>query len=386
MVEMLRGRTWGRRIAAALLSMSLGCAPTVVTLEEDDSTDPEPDPTPCSIDPGAVVELHAVTSGALLDGVLHVEAELDGLATVALIDLAPAPPILLGTRPDLGGGGPWVPSGPSRWARVRGGEIEALDTTEATTPVLATQRPLGGELRDGFAGIYTSASDALFACLSSDVDGQSFLSKLSLIDPGAPPERLINQPCESFGARASAESSLWIDWDPDGVVVLYDLARARGIDSHSFSTDGVHHYGFITSVATDGALTATTVENDHYAFFYYADVQPRIVYTSLGDGEKKLLEVADAQAIVAVPSAGGASIRSFAMLPRPAPETPAAPTAMSVDLLDSSADLARLRVLGHDDDRLIVTDGDHLWEVPIGGQEAVPPMVVVREGTPRCDD
>ncbi len=371
-------------LASAGLSLLFACAPNIETLEDDPSRDPEPEP--CRIDPAAAVTLGAIGDGALLEGVLYVGATIHGTDTVALIELGPPTPTLAAWRPDLVGRGAWIASGPHRWARIRDGAIEVLDTTVRTAPVLTASRPLVGEMGDGFEGVYTFANEALFACLSADDDGASYLTGLSLDHPEAPPVRQIDVPCETFGARAAAEASLWIDWDPDGVVTLFDLARGQGIDSHSFATDGVHHYGYITAVATDGDLTATTVENDHYAFFYYARESPHIVYTSFGGGEKKLLEIAAGQALVAFPAGERTTIGSFAMVPPPAPEAPASRTAMSVDLVQSRPDPSALRVLGHDDERLIVTDGERLWDVPVGATGEVSPMVVTREGAPRCDD
>ncbi len=368
-------------VLGAFLSLT---ACTSVRVIDDRESRPEPpdDPPACEIPQQDLVTISTVRSATLMGDVLHLEASVDGVEAYALLDVSVTPAVLIDSRPDLLGGARWTPLEGGQWARVRGLSLEVLDASDPFAPSLTTGIDLDGALVDGWAGVWSTSGRDAYLCQWSEADAASFLTRVS-VDANLL-ERLENTSCDATGEHGDADAGLWVSWWEGGAVRLYDLVEAHGIDSHSFAIDGVHQYGAITAVATDDAISAITMENESYAFLYYADQPQFVVYSSFGGGEKQLLDVVEGQAIVAFPGDHGPRVQSFDLDPPPAPEAPAAQGALSATLQASASAVSELRALSSSGDRVVVSDGDGVYLINLASQGEVGALQVARSGDVTC--
>ncbi len=342
---------------------------------------PCPDP-----DPEDIVSLEAIRSATLFGATLHVQGSIDGQDNYALIDLSSNPAHLVDLRPDLLGSARWIHESGPYHARLVGSQLDVLDAAAPESPVVVSSTTLSSAPTGGFSNAIASDGSGLFLALWAAEEQGNFLNRLDLSDPTqpGPPVRLENYPLEFLGDRAEARGSLWLTWAP-GSVALYDLTAAKSINNHSFATNGVHNYGELTRLETDGMVAATTMVNPAYAFLYYANNINFVVYSSFGGGDKALLAVVDGVALVAVPrGADGAAVVGFEVATQPASEQPAKSTGMDVVLQGSSKLMGEFRALARDSGRLLVSDGDNLFDVPIGATTTVSPLVVVRTEEATC--
>lgn len=384
------------------LACSLVAACSSLRFEDDGGdADPAPPPGPeCLVDPDTVLELDGVESATLIGDALHLEGTVQGQESYAIVSLAGSNAELESMRPDLAGGATWTRVGEHHFVRVIGSRLDVLSAPSAAETSLVSSLELGAAPPAEHAGI-GSADDAAFLCLPSAASGDIVLSRIELSDPSAPglpvpipPPSDWSQselPCDQFGDRGLAEGRLQLLFDGSDML-LFDLPSSTITESHGFVTDGVHHYGEFTAVETDGRVVATTLENEAYAFLYYADDVPgnpqpwgSIVYSSFGGGDKRLLEVVAGRAILAIPSDGGVEIVARDIDPAPAFEEAPPPSETHVALTGGSSNLDDYRVLTHDDSRVIVSDGEQLFVVALGSDEPVAPLVLTEKGTdPSC--
>lgn len=388
-------------LGIASLSALVACSS--VRYEDDDGAGHGGGPIDlpqCVVDPDSLLELSDVESATLFGDSLHVSGRLEGESAYAILSLKEGNAELEAVRPDLAGGASWTSATQDHYVRVVGSRLDVLNAAAPLSASLVSAVELGAEPPAEFAGI-GSDDDAIYLCVQGPSDSAPTLSRIDLADPLAPgapthvpPPSDWSQPdypCTQFGKSGLADGSLQLLFDGSDMM-LFDLRTSTITESHGFATDGVHHYGEFTAIATDGRVVATTLENEAYAFLYYADdvasnppVWGNIVYSSFGGGPKHLLEVVAGQAILAVPGGAGVDIVARDIDPAPAFETAAEPTGMRVGLLGGSNDLDAYRVLTHDDTRLVVSDGHRLYVVPIGGSEPVSPLIVTEKGSqPLC--
>lgn len=375
-------------LMVGVVSLTFGCR-SVVIADDDSPVAPDPGPEPaCVVDPVDLVTIEDPRVATLFGDRLHLEARVGGRDGYALIDLSTAPGRIVGFRDDLGGGSAWTHVAGTRHARVRGQTLEVLEVGAPDQPTIVSSTELGFGLAEGFDTV-ASDGEALYFCLGSETVGESFLSRVDLVDPVHPgePTPLEDYPCEFLGDRGVAQGSLWVTWEPTGSVQLYDLTQSIGINSHGFATDGVHHYGGITTVKTDGAVAAAELVNDAYTFLYYPPPAQFVVYSSFGAGPKRLLNVVDGDALVAVPSGlDGVAVVAFDVRSPPGQEQGVPRGEMQVELVGAETALEAYASLAHDATRVFVSDGQQLFDVPIGGVASVQPMVVLREGAhASCD-
>lgn len=350
---------------------------TTTTTATSSSTGPCTDPVP----PIDVVDIRSPRSATLFGTTLHVEALVDGLDTYAVIDLAGTPARLVETRDDLVGGARWTLMDSDLHARMNGARLEVIDAEDAAHAALITSVDMPSELVPGFTDAVGAAHTWLYFCQRFEPGGPSYLSRIDVGDPKSPaaPEQLHGTPCDLAANHGVAAGELWVTWDASSVT-LYDLAEEASINSHGFSPDGVHQYGTLTAVKTDGSAVAATMQNEAYAFLYYPDSPSFVVYSSFGSGKKQLLDVVSGQALVAVPRGDKTAIVAFDIATPPGFEQPAPATGMEVELEESTANLGEFALLAKAQGRVIITDGAHLYDVPIGGKSPVKPLVVTRQG------
>lgn len=393
------------RLGAFLWLTSLAAvgACTSLRIEDDDGAAPGDGPgeTPeCVVDPASVLELSEVESATLFGDVLHVQGELEGESSYVLLRLTGSNAELEGVRPDLTGGASWTATTAGHWVRVVGSQLDVLNASSPIDPSIVSSMDLGAAPPAEFAGI-GAHDDSIYLCLQSPADDAPILSRIDLSAPLAPQPptavapvsdwSLPNYPCTLFGDSGLAVGPLQLIFGTASIE-LFDLRTSAFTEGHGFATDGVHHYGEFTAIETDGRVVATTLENEAYAFLYYADdvennPQPwgSIVYSSFGGGEKRLLGVVAGQAVLAVPGDDGIEIVARDLEPAPTFETAAEPTGMRVRLSGGSSDIDDYRVLTHDEARLIVSDGKQLFVVTLGSTEPATPLVLSEKGSePIC--
>lgn len=380
-------RTSRAPLATAVFAAFLSSCATVRVVEHDDETGTEPPPS--CVEPWAGTDLVAITeigSATLIGDTLQIEGRIDDELGYAVIDLATQPYELAAQRADLLGGARWIHETGPYWVRLRGTQLEVLDAESPLEPALAGATDLGASPPELLSEAVSSDGQGVFLCLWSEAEQASFYARADLADPTTPaaPVRIDEWPCDHYG-RGVARESLWVPWAPDGAVSMYDLTAAHGIDSHSFNTEGVHHYGQLTAVETDGAVVAATMENLSYAFLYYANQEPFVVYSNFGGGDKQLLAVAGGLAFVAFPEGDGVAVRAFDIATAPDFEQTPPQTPMDAALVGGARDVHAYRALSYDDSRLILSDGEALFAVPIGARGTVEPIEVVRRGAaPSC--
>jgi hypothetical protein len=377
----MRLRSASVSVAGSLALLLLAACSTVEIVDDDGGTvGPEPGPQPepqCSPDPADVVDLIAVASGSFIGGKLHVEGRIDGRETYAVLDLrGDGVAELAELRDDLLGGASWTPTTPGYHVRRRGTGLDVLRTTGEASSIVATP-DLGGLPTAGMEGL-AFADGHLFACVDAPGDAPDMLTSFDVSDPKNPVLVGTVEECTWLVPLATVRGSLWVSWDPI-TVRLFDLATGFS-DIHGWNPDGVHAYGELTAVKTDGAVVATTLENAAYSFFYYPNEQQYFVYTSLGPGEKQLLDVVDGVAVVAVADENDVSVIGFEVREPPAFETPAARATLDVVLGGASSELEGLALVGSVDRRLVLSDGVHLYDVPLDATGSVEPLLVVRQG------
>ncbi len=387
-----------------LVAVGATAACSSLRIEDDDGGGPAgggPFGAPeCFVDPDSVLALSQVESATLLGDTLHVEGKLEGDSAYALLRLAGSNAELVGVRPDLAGGASWTRATEGHYVRVLGSQLDVMSTSSPEEPSLVASVELGAAPPPEFAGI-GAADDTIYLCLQSPADSAPILSSVDLSDPLAPgaPTQVsppsdwsqANLPCTQFGHSGIARGALQLLFDGSGML-LFDLPTSTIAEAHGFATDGVHHYGEFTAIATDGRVVATTLENEAYAFLYYSDdvaSNPppwgNIVYSSFGGGEKRLLDVVAGQAVLAIPGEAGVEIVSRDIDPAPAFEEAAPLTEMRVTLSSGSSELDDYRLLAHDDSRLVVSDGTHLFVVTMGSSEAAAPLLLTQPGSePIC--
>jgi hypothetical protein len=386
-----------------LASLTTAGACTSLRIEDDDGGSPADPPleTPeCFVDPDSVLELYDVTSATLFGDTLHVQGQLEGESAYAVLRLVGSNAELHGARPDLAGGASWTLASEGHYVRVLGSRLDVLNASSPADASIVSSIDLEAAPPVEFAGIGVDG-DAIYLCVQAPTDEAPILSRIDLSDPLAPgaPTHVpppsdwnqANYPCNQFGKSGLAEGALQLLFDGSNMM-LFDLRTSTITESHGFVTDGVHHYGEFNAIETDGRVVATTLENDAYAFLYYADDVPgnpqpwgSIVYSSFGGGEKRLLEVVTGRAVLAVPGDSGIEIVARDIEPAPAFETAAETTDMRVALIGGSDQLDDYRVLTHDDTRLVISDREQLFVVPVGGSEPVTPLVLTEAGSePVC--
>jgi hypothetical protein len=366
-------------LASLWVAFAAPACRTVIVLDEDGGADPEPLPRSCGVDPADLVDVRSIESASLIDTALHVEGSIGGKHDYAILqptDHGVAK--LLEVRPDLLGGAAWTQYGadpPEQlYARARGSTLDVL-RANAKGAALVASHDLGAPVLPGAEAIATSPG-RLYVCLDTG-ETPALFHEFDTSAPLALAPLGPSEACEIYGGEASASWFTWVNWG--ATEVRFRLLGSETGTSHAWAPDGVHAYGELTAVATDGDIIAVTLENDDYAFLYYPEDE-FVVYSSFGSGDKKLLAVNSRRAIVALPDPEGARIVSFVLDPPPAWETAVPRGDLDAVLRGVSGDFANLEMLAHDGNHAVISDGLNLFVVSIVGETVNDPLLVVREG------
>ncbi|MFO0552533.1 MAG: hypothetical protein U0271_29355 [Polyangiaceae bacterium] len=244
------------------------------------------------------------------------------------------------------------------------------------------RRDLGGEVPTGFARAFGAAGNGSSGSISMATENAAVV-RFDLTDPHHPsaPEARPDAYCDGwFGHSGTAQGSLWLVWgttEPsyhtDGVL-QQDLGAPEGeanIDSHGFAVDGVHHYGYIRELESDGEISVATLDNANYVFVYYRSSAAHVVYSSFGPGAKKLLAVSDGLAVVARETTDAKVISFY--------DVHDAANVVELDahvtLTGATGALDDLRALAKDDAKVIVADADGaLFDVVVGADGPTDPI------------
>ena len=205
------------------------------------------------------------------------------------------------------------------------------------------------------------------------------LHRFDMVDLMYPQAAGASEICDLYGGgRAEASGNLWVN---TGEADVFFLRIGSDVsEGHGWNPDGVHAYGGLTAVETDGHVVAATLENEAYVFLYYTNAAEQfVVYSSFGGGEKKLLAVENGRAIVALPDPEGARIVSFELDPPPAWEE-AVPRGDLDALIRGVEGIAALEMPAHDGNWGVLSDGTKLFALSLGGASVNDPLLVVREG------
>ncbi|NUP10810.1 MAG: hypothetical protein HOW73_32605 [Polyangiaceae bacterium] len=376
-------------------SALLGCHADIVIEEDDDSDTPLRPECHDAPDTATPIDVSLIESATLIGDALHMDAVVKapgdelGVRTYAVVELF-GDLGAIETYPNMGRGADWSHLHGSYYARIGDSNLEVADMNAPLA--ISSGVPISGW--NTASGRHLGVDDSqVFLCMKPEGIDTASVYRIDLTDvahPGAPTRYDDGQPYALDCARESQanviEGSLWAfirsDDDPQsygygGDVTLFDLTGpSLPMVSHGFSGNGVHQYGTFDQAATDGSVVVTTLTNPAYAFLYYRDQSPEIVYSSFGSNEKNLLAVVEGLAILAVPSgeAPAAAIVAYDV------EDPARTvrTRMNVELAASRSDFSRYRHIAHDAERIVVTDGDQIYVVPIDGTQPATPLHVAR--------
>lgn len=375
-----------------------GCT-EIIVIDDPNETDPEVDPgdppdeePTCSDVPvEARHELRGATSATLFGDVLHIEGTLDDVPTYALLTLHPDVAELYGTRPDLlGGGATWTRASGTFYTRIEeGATLAFIDAADPLDTVGYSGMDLGGIVVEGFEHAIGVANGAILLCMKPYGAEQGSPHYVDLSQPGAPgvPTATTSIRCdETQSSRGSAGGGLWVtwatrdpDWNTDGVTV-YDLSdpKSPSIIDHGYGVDGVHHYGYMQEVETDGYATVATLENDSYVFLYYNEPPyGHIAYSSFGGGKKKLLAVIDGRAYVVREDDEGVVLVGYDVRE----PLEAIDESSRIALVDAVGALDDFSALAHDETRLVVRDQvGQAFVIDLAAGTDTHPLLVVDEG------
>lgn len=349
-------------------------APPAAPGEPDNPSEPA-----CVIDPADRILLRSPTSATLIGRRLHIEAELGGAPVYAVLEPASSELATLeGVHPELEGGASWTPQAEGYWARVRGTQLDVMAMFEQGGSLVGTVDLPSAQVAGSDAIAFDGAS--LHLCLEEPDGAPALLHRFDVTTtPALPIHDGAGEPCDVYPGRGLAEGDLWVD---TGEMDVHFLGLASGVaNGHGWNPDGVHSYGLMTGVETDGHVIAVTLENQAYTFLYYtAESEQYVVYSSFGGGEKKLLDVVDGRAIMAVPKDGGVEIEAFELVPAPAWGVTAPRGDLAITLSSVAGDASGLRMLTHDTERAVLTDGTSAFLVPLHGTGTVAPLYVAEPG------
>lgn len=371
------------RIFPLVLSCALGC--TTVFVEDDDGAPPPgkdsaPLPEPCTqLGDDTLFDATVIARGTLFGDVLHLQGLEYGVYTLRGSYLKEEP-----GNAKLEGSSAWTAIGGERYVRLLAGRLEVMDAANPRKAFLLSSSELPStNVYGGPDGIVGVANRHVYFCAVSQTE-ERLVYSVDLSDQAHPgpstPSSQLGYACDTFGNKLALRGSSWVMWGANNVA-LFDLQRTgSAVINWSYAPAGVHSYGDLTALAADGDYVAATMENEDYAFLFYREnLDFPLAYSSFGSGPKQLLSVVNGVALLAVEEDDGAvAIVGFDI------HDPG--DVFQTDMrvrLESYFGLT-LTVVAEDRQRLILSDEDHLFDVPIGAQGTVRPLHVLDQDLPAC--
>ncbi len=354
------------------------CSSVIVEPDERDPPGSDPDCVP-----GAIVTLgfDEISSASFVGDHLHIEGIDDGQARYVIVEpVSSSRGRLVETRNDLLGGARWVRHHDGTYLRIRDSAIETLSVGRQ---VIVTQvYDLPAPTADGHQAVGV-AGDSVYLCLDPEGDAPPALEGFTFFGSTLQATGTIAS-CGAPGSQSTTNGKLWVEWQPDGVTLI-DLEQGAIVESHGWNMDGVHQYGGVTALKTDGNIVATTLENRAYSFLYYADDSlPGVVYSSFGAGPKKLLGVNDGLATVAVDAEESVVVDVFAIASPPEPEQPVPHAGHRFTLHAATGGHEAIKTLAWRWDALFVTDGSSQYLLQPWDEELDPFVIEDLEAPRDC--
>lgn len=188
--------------------------------------------------------------------------------------------------PEADGSATLVEVAPARLARVSTSSagVRWLDVFDASDPDhLRRQHHLRVGYWDRGDETLTGQNGRVYFCAASGPGVAPQLMEVDLNAPGGPgaPVPIEDQACRDVQTGFAAALDVWVSWDVDAAGgsagwLIYRLSpgAATSIHAHGFNARGVHRYGLIEAVATDGHIVVVDLENDQYLRVLDLDVSP----------------------------------------------------------------------------------------------------------------
>ncbi|MCB9652422.1 MAG: hypothetical protein H6730_38310, partial [Deltaproteobacteria bacterium] len=235
----------------------------------------EPAPRP----PTVVAEstlVYRPTSGTLRGSRLYVATSISDRLRFKVVALDATHAAPTHPWPEADGSAHLVEVAPDRLARVSTSSVGTrwLEVFDATDPdhLRRVHR-----LAVGYFGrtdeTLTGQDGRVYFCAASAPGGRPALQEVDLLAAGGPgaPVPLSDYACQDRQSGFVATADVWVSWDNDPVghsagwlIFRLSPGAATLIHSHGFNTQGVHRYGGIEQVATDGHVVVVDLENDRY--------------------------------------------------------------------------------------------------------------------------
>jgi hypothetical protein len=384
--------TRGWRGAAALALGLLGCGGTPDAVGAEATAGAGGGPTTAGSGAGgscagaggagaATIDLRWPTSGMFLGGYLHVAAQRDGAAErYHVLQLAGGEGYLLRTVEALTGPARLVRVwDPALYGRLRTDagaiQIDLVDATDPASPVLQKSRVVPGTVPGNWRSAFSAIGGHAVYCAAPTLDAEPVMMGVNFFGDEEPAP-LAHQPegektCAGYSQFAgTAFGTTWVTWGVDSDAVVYDVTAGSSthLADYYYNPDGVHHYGNVVGVESDGSRIVFDPSNNSEVFLYaVGSGMNYLTHAYFGShSPQKLLAVVGQVAYLA--SAKAVTAWSVADIDAPA-------------LLDFHVDadfgdgLATL--VAADAKRLVVSDADgRLHVVPLDGSGPARPLVV----------
>ncbi len=291
-------------VALVVASMS-GCSAEVVVIGGENSLGAPPETRqPDNVE---LVDLEILGEGVLIDGLLYVDAKVDGRRTHVIAEVNDTSITVVDERDDLVGRTTWEHMGSQVFARIAGDDvIDVIDARDPYAPYVVDQRVVDPVPSD-FAGVLAANAGHLFFCSGSNDDATLVTLNLAQSDD---PARLSNtSACDPrFGITGAASGTMWAQSHPgEGATVshvssyLLSPTEVQSTVSFGYSPSGVHQYGRATRVATDGSRMVLDTSSDRWLLVFDDEGQGAPYASFSAPGPKRLLTVHDRHAVFATP-------------------------------------------------------------------------------------
>lgn len=215
-------------------------------------------------------------SGSLHDDRLYVATPLGDRAYFKVLGVGSDHVAALHSWSEADGSADLTPVGNGILARVVTSSVgrrwlEVFDSTDPDRPRRVGRHPAG--YWDNSDDTLLSVAGRVYFCSALTPQGQPELVELDLLAGGGPgaPVGLGTLACLSSQTGFAAAGDVWVSWDNQpaqhsaGFMIFRIAAgQATSLYSFGFATNGVHQYGGIQGVATDGHLVVIDLENDRY--------------------------------------------------------------------------------------------------------------------------
>jgi hypothetical protein len=247
--------------------------------------------------------------GSIVGGLVHVTGTLDGEPGYFVGALTPDA-LWLGSS-SLEGSPRWA-AVDHRYARVAASDdgiaVELLDATIPEVPAITATFAVEGELPAIATTAYSGVAGAVIFCraLGDDPGGLVALDPLD----GTVATLPASGACGQAFDHIEAAGPLFFRWtdggDPTGGSVgVTDVATQSSLVSFGFATSGLHDYGPILGMASDGRRVVVSPTNDDWMLLFDDEGNwgPGGPYASFAPaGPKRLIAVVDEAAYFAVPT------------------------------------------------------------------------------------